>query len=84
MRTIVESFPRHGSERTHQVSTGPDAWRAWQVNFKRVHPILKQEAGRSGRRGGDSSGEVAAMNVIGIEGFGRKSAVVKPMAEVVV
>ena len=37
MRKIVEAFPRHGSERTHQVLTGPDAFGGWKVNFKRVH-----------------------------------------------
>jgi hypothetical protein len=26
MRKIVESFPRYGSERTHQILTGPDAF----------------------------------------------------------
>jgi len=26
MRKIVESFPRHGSERTHRVLTGPEAF----------------------------------------------------------
>jgi putative transposase len=39
MRKIVEPFPRHGSERTHQVLTGPDAFGGWTVNFKRVHPL---------------------------------------------
>ena len=43
MRKIVESFPRHGSERTHQVLTGPDAFGGWKVNFKRVHRIWKEE-----------------------------------------
>lgn len=39
MRRLVESFPRYGSERVHQllVVTG------WRVNFKRVHRLWKQE-----------------------------------------
>jgi transposase InsO family protein len=39
MRRLVESFPRYGSERVHQllVETG------WRVNFKRVHRLWKQE-----------------------------------------
>jgi putative transposase len=43
MRKIVETFPRHGSERTHRVLTGPDAFGGWKVNFKRVHRIWKEE-----------------------------------------
>jgi hypothetical protein len=43
MRKIVEAFPRHGSERTHQVLTGPDAFGGWRVNFKRVQRIWKEE-----------------------------------------
>jgi hypothetical protein len=43
MRKIVEEFPRHRSERTHQVLTGPDAFGGWKVNFKRVHRIWKEE-----------------------------------------
>ncbi len=39
MRRLVESFPRYGSERVHQllVNTG------WRVNFKRVHRLWKAE-----------------------------------------
>jgi len=43
MRKIVETFPRHGSERTHRVLTGPEAFGGWKVNFKRVHRIWKEE-----------------------------------------
>ena len=43
MRKIVEAFPRHGSERTHQVLTGPAAFGGWRVNFKRVHRIWKEK-----------------------------------------
>jgi hypothetical protein len=43
MRKIVETFPRHGSERTHRVLTGPDAFGGWKVSFKRVHRIWKEE-----------------------------------------
>jgi putative transposase len=43
MRKIVESFPRHGSERTHRVLTGPEAFGGWKVNIKRVHRIWKEE-----------------------------------------
>ena len=43
MRKIVESFPRYGSERTHQVLTGPDVFGGWRVNIKRVHRIWKEE-----------------------------------------
>jgi hypothetical protein len=43
MWKIVEAFPKHGSERTHQVLTGPDAFGGWKVNFKRVHRIRKEE-----------------------------------------
>jgi hypothetical protein len=43
MRKIVEAFPRHGSERTHRVLTGPDAFGGWKVNFKRMHRIWKEE-----------------------------------------
>jgi transposase InsO family protein len=43
MRKIVETFPRHGSERTHQVLMGPNAFGGWKVNFKRVHRIWKEE-----------------------------------------
>jgi hypothetical protein len=38
MRKIVETFPRHGSERTHQVLTGPDAFGGWRGAVDR--PIL--------------------------------------------
>ena len=43
MRKIVETFPRHGSERTHRVLTGPEAFGGWKVNIKRVHRIWKEE-----------------------------------------
>ena len=43
MRKIMESLPRHGSERTHQVLTGPNAFGGWMVNFKRAHRIWKEE-----------------------------------------
>jgi len=39
MPKIIESFPRHGSERTHRVLTGPEAFGGWKVNIKRVHRI---------------------------------------------
>ena len=39
----METFPRHGSERTHRVLTGPEAFGGWKVNFKRVHRIWKEE-----------------------------------------
>jgi len=32
MRKIVETFPRHGSERSHRVLTGSDAFGDWTVN----------------------------------------------------
>jgi transposase InsO family protein len=39
LRRLAESYPRHGSERMHEllVNTG------WRVNFKRVHRLWKQE-----------------------------------------
>lgn len=37
MRKIVESFQRHGSERTHQVLKSQYAVGGWKLNFKRVH-----------------------------------------------
>ena len=43
MRKIVETFPRNGCERTHQLLTAPDAFGGWKVNFKRVHRIWKEE-----------------------------------------
>lgn len=45
MRRLVESYPRHGSERVHQLLTNPDAavGGGWRVNFKRVHRLWKQE-----------------------------------------
>jgi transposase InsO family protein len=39
MRRLVESFPRYGSERVHQLLVGT----GWRVNFKRVHRLWKQE-----------------------------------------
>ena len=43
MWKIVETFPRHGSERTHRVLTGSDAFGGWKLNNKRVHRIWKEE-----------------------------------------
>jgi transposase InsO family protein len=39
LRRLTESYPRHGSERMHEllINTG------WRVNFKRVHRLWKQE-----------------------------------------
>lgn len=39
MRWLVESYPRYGSERVHQLLIGAN----WRVNFKRVHRLWKQE-----------------------------------------
>ena len=39
MRQLVESYPRYGSERVHQLLVGT----GWRVNFKRVHRLWKQE-----------------------------------------
>ena len=39
MRRLVESLPRYGSERVHQLLVGTN----WRVNFKRVHRLWKQE-----------------------------------------
>lgn len=39
MRRLVESYPRYGSERVHQLLLGMN----WRVNFKRVHRLWKQE-----------------------------------------
>ena len=39
MRRLVESFPRYGSERVHQLLVGTN----WRVNFKRLHRLWKQE-----------------------------------------
>ncbi len=39
MRRLVESYPRYGSERVHQLLVGLK----WRVNFKRVHRLWKQE-----------------------------------------
>ena len=39
MRRLVESPPRYGSERVHQLLVGTN----WRVNFKRVHRLWKQE-----------------------------------------
>ncbi len=39
MRRLVESYPRYGSERIHQLLTGLN----WRVNFKRVHRLWKAE-----------------------------------------
>ena len=39
MRRLVESYPRRGSERVYQMLIGTP----WQVNFKRVHRLWKQE-----------------------------------------
>ncbi len=43
MRKIVETFPRQGSEGTHRVLTGLDAFGGWKVNIERVHRIWKEE-----------------------------------------
>lgn len=43
MRKIVESFPRHGSERMHRELTDPEAFGGWRANIKRVHRIWKEE-----------------------------------------
>jgi transposase InsO family protein len=39
MRRLVESYPRYGSERVHQLLVGMK----WRVNFKRVHRLWKAE-----------------------------------------
>ena len=39
MRRLVESLPRYGSERVHQLLVGTN----WRGNFKRVHRLWKQE-----------------------------------------
>lgn len=39
MRRLVESYPRYGSERMHQLLAGT----GWRVNFKRVHRLWKAE-----------------------------------------
>ena len=39
MRRLVDSYPRYGSERIHQLLTGLN----WRVNFKRVHRLWKAE-----------------------------------------
>ena len=39
MRRLVESYPRYGSERVHQLLVGT----GWRVNFKRVHRLWKAE-----------------------------------------
>jgi putative transposase len=39
MRRLVESYPRYGSERVHQLLVGT----GWRVNFKHVHRLWKQE-----------------------------------------
>ena len=39
MRRLVESYPRYGSERVHQLLVGT----GWRVNFKRVHRLWKVE-----------------------------------------
>ncbi len=45
MRRLVESYPRFGSVRVHQLLTSPDSavGGGWRVNFKRVHRLWKQE-----------------------------------------
>ena len=35
MRRLVEAWPRHGSERVHEILVGT----GWRVNFKRVHRL---------------------------------------------
>ena len=39
LRRLVESYPRYGSERVHQLLVGT----GWRVNFKRVHRLWKVE-----------------------------------------
>jgi len=39
MRRLVKAWPRHGSERVHELLVGT----GWCVNFKRVHRLWKQE-----------------------------------------
>ena len=39
LRRLVESYPRYGSERVHQVLVGV----GWRVNLKRVHRLWKAE-----------------------------------------
>jgi len=39
MRRLVESYPRYGSQRVHQLLVGT----GWRVNFKRVHRLWKAE-----------------------------------------
>ncbi len=39
MRRMVESYPRYGCDRVHQMLTGT----GWRVNFKRVHRLWKRE-----------------------------------------
>ena len=39
LRRLVETHPRYGSERVHQLLVGT----GWRVNFKRVHRLWKEE-----------------------------------------
>ena len=39
MRRLVQTYPRYGSERVHQLLVGT----GWRVNIKRVHRLWKQE-----------------------------------------
>jgi len=39
LRRLVSAYPRYGSERVHELLVGT----GWQVNFKRVHRLWKQE-----------------------------------------
>jgi transposase InsO family protein len=39
LRRLVESYPRYGSERMHEILVGV----GWRVNFKRVHRLWKAE-----------------------------------------
>jgi len=39
MRRLVDSWPRYGCERVHELLVGT----GWRVNFKRVHRLWKQE-----------------------------------------
>ena len=43
MRRLVESLPRYGSARVHQLLAGTEPSGGWRVNFKRVHRLWKQE-----------------------------------------
>jgi hypothetical protein len=46
MRKIVETFPRHGSERTHRVLTGPNAFGGWRRAEPSGMPLFVWHSGR--------------------------------------